>query len=96
MELPGIETEHLPGKMQSELLFRYVSFPFSPVLYLRFRFRVLTASRVVTNPQELPVPWASSRSPHDIRELRVRVNAVQITVRRRLPLSLILDPVLGS
>ena len=30
VELPGIETEHLPGKMHVALLFRYVSFPFVP------------------------------------------------------------------
>jgi hypothetical protein len=47
VELPGIETEHLPGKMHAELLFRYVSFPFVPARYLWFRFRVLTASRVI-------------------------------------------------
>jgi hypothetical protein len=56
VELPGIEPELLPGKMHAELLFRYVSFPFSPARYVRFRFRVLTASRVVTDPQGLPVP----------------------------------------
>ena len=37
VELPRIETGHLPGKMNSELLFRYVSSLFSPVRYLRFR-----------------------------------------------------------
>ena len=45
VELPVFEPELLPGKMRSELLFRYVSFPFGPAHYLRFRFRVLTASR---------------------------------------------------
>jgi hypothetical protein len=48
--LPGIETEHLPGIMRSELGFRYVAFPFVTASYLRFRFRVLTASRVI-NPR---------------------------------------------
>jgi hypothetical protein len=47
VELPGLETDALPGKMHSGLLFRYVSFPFSPARYLRFRFRISTASRVV-------------------------------------------------
>jgi hypothetical protein len=47
VELPGIEPEHLPSIMRSELRFRYVSFQSSPARYLRFRFRVLTASRVI-------------------------------------------------
>jgi hypothetical protein len=47
VELPGIEPASLPGLLPSELLFCYVSFRFSPVRYLRFRFRVLTASRAV-------------------------------------------------
>jgi len=38
VEPPGIEPELLPGKTHSELLFRYVSFRFSPARYLRFRF----------------------------------------------------------
>jgi hypothetical protein len=45
VELPGIEPASLPGLLPSELQFRYVSFPFSTVRYLRFHFRVLTASR---------------------------------------------------
>jgi hypothetical protein len=61
VELPGIEPELLPGKMHSGLLFRYVSFPFSPARYLRFRFRVLTASRVVAHRRELP-----DRLPDDL------------------------------
>ena len=44
VELPGIEPELRPGKMHSELLFRSVWFRFSPARYLRFRYRVLTAS----------------------------------------------------
>jgi hypothetical protein len=44
VELPGIETDALPGNMPSELPVRSVSFHFGPVRYLRFRFRVLTAS----------------------------------------------------
>ena len=44
VELPGIEPELLLGKIHSELLFRSVWFRFSPARYLRFRFRVLTAS----------------------------------------------------
>jgi hypothetical protein len=45
VELPGIEPEALPGLLRSELLFRYITFPFSPVRYLRIHSRVLTASR---------------------------------------------------
>ena len=47
VELPGIEPELLAGKMACGLPFRYISFPFSAARYLRFRFRVLTASRVI-------------------------------------------------
>ena len=46
VELPGIEPESLPGVLHSELRFRYISFQFSPIRYLRFCSRVLTASRV--------------------------------------------------
>ncbi len=35
VELPGIEPAALPGLLPCELLFRYVSFRFSPVRYLR-------------------------------------------------------------
>jgi hypothetical protein len=45
VELPGIETDALPASLHPELQFRYFPFPFSPARYLRFRFRVLTASR---------------------------------------------------
>jgi len=41
VELPGIEPEPLPGKIQSELPVRSISIQFSPARYLRFRFRVL-------------------------------------------------------
>jgi hypothetical protein len=44
VELPGIEPDGLTGLLPSELPFRSVSFRFSPARYLRFRFRVLTAS----------------------------------------------------
>ncbi len=54
VELPGIEPEPLPGKMHSELRFRYISFRLSPARYLRFRFRVLTASRAATHFPQLP------------------------------------------
>jgi hypothetical protein len=47
VELPGIEPDALPGLLPSELLFRYISFQFSPARYLRLRSRVLTASRAV-------------------------------------------------
>jgi hypothetical protein len=55
VELPGIETDALPGNMRSELPVRFVSFRFGPARYLRFRSRVLTASRAVTYRCELPV-----------------------------------------
>jgi hypothetical protein len=45
----GIEPDALPGLLLPEMPFRYVSFPFSPVRYLRFRSRVLTASRAGTD-----------------------------------------------
>jgi hypothetical protein len=44
VELPGIETDALPGNMPPELPVRSVSIQFRPAGYLRFRFRVLTAS----------------------------------------------------
>jgi hypothetical protein len=53
VELPGIEPDALPGNMPSELLFRYVSVRYSPARYLRFRSRVLTASRAVNYPINL-------------------------------------------
>jgi hypothetical protein len=49
VELPGIEPAALPGLLPSELPVRYVSFRFSPARYLRLSFRLLTASRAVTN-----------------------------------------------
>jgi hypothetical protein len=49
VELPGIEPASLPGNMPSELPVRSVSVQFSTARYLRFRFRVLTASRAVTH-----------------------------------------------
>ena len=63
VELPGIEPDALPGLLPSELPFRSVSFRFSPARYLRFRSRVLTASRAVTYRRKLPasyVPGAGS------------------------------------
>jgi len=47
VELPGIQLELLPGSLGSELQLRYVSVRFSLARYLRFRSRVLTASRMV-------------------------------------------------
>ena len=58
VELPGIEPELLPGSMPSELQFRYVTIRFSPARYLRFRSRVLTASRAGNCLRELPVHTA--------------------------------------
>jgi hypothetical protein len=48
VELPGIEPVSLPGDLRSDLQFRFISFQFSTSHYLRFRSRVLTASRAVT------------------------------------------------
>jgi hypothetical protein len=59
VELPGIEPVSLPGNMRSELSVRSRSFHFSPVDYLPFRSRVLTAS------SELPL----FIEPHETREL---------------------------
>jgi hypothetical protein len=53
VELPGIEPDALPGKTAADLQFHSVSFRFSPAHYLRIRFRVLTASRVIVG--QLPV-----------------------------------------
>jgi len=49
VELPGIEPAALPGNVVSEMPVGSASFPFSPVRYLRVRFRVLTASRAATD-----------------------------------------------
>jgi len=46
VELPGIETDALPGNMPAELPVRSVLVQFSTSRYLRFRSRVLTASRL--------------------------------------------------
>jgi hypothetical protein len=54
VELPGIEPVSLPGDLASELPVRSVSVRFSTTRYLRVRFRVLTASRVVTNARSSP------------------------------------------
>jgi hypothetical protein len=53
MELPGIETDALPGLLPCERRFHYVSFLLSPTRYLRFRSRLLTASRAVTHSTKL-------------------------------------------
>jgi hypothetical protein len=45
VELPGIETDALPGNLGSELPVRSISVEFGPARYLRLCFRVLTASR---------------------------------------------------
>jgi hypothetical protein len=47
VELPGIEPASLRGNMPSELPVRSISVRFNPSRYLRFRSRVLTASRAV-------------------------------------------------
>jgi hypothetical protein len=47
VQLPGIETDALPGNMTPDLPVRSRSVRFSTARYLRFRFQVLTASRPV-------------------------------------------------
>jgi hypothetical protein len=47
VELPGIETDALPGVLASDLPVRSISVQFSPARYLRLCLRVLTASRPV-------------------------------------------------
>jgi hypothetical protein len=64
VELPGIETDALPGNLASNLQFRYVSLQFSTSRYLRIRFRVLTASRALHNR-----PAYGSKGSADSREL---------------------------
>ena len=39
VELPGIEPVPLAHLLSAELLFRYITFPFSPVRYLRINYR---------------------------------------------------------
>jgi hypothetical protein len=48
VELWGIEPPPLPAEMRPELPFRSVPVRFDPIHYLRFRSRVLTASRAVS------------------------------------------------
>jgi hypothetical protein len=60
VELPGIEPAALPALLSAELQFHYASSRPSPVRYLRFRFRTLTASRAVTYRRGLPVSYASA------------------------------------
>jgi hypothetical protein len=65
VELPGIETDALPGNMAPDLPVRSISDQFSPARYLRFRFRALTASRVITPSRQQLDPasvFAVSRS----------------------------------
>ena len=69
VELPGIEPAALPGNMPFELRFRYVAFRFSPARYLRFRSRVLTASRRVAYRRELPASYAPRRNATRVGEL---------------------------
>lgn len=47
VELPGSETDALPGITSPELPLRSVSIRFSPARYLRFHSRALTAARGV-------------------------------------------------
>ncbi len=53
----GLEPPRLPGKTPVYLRFRSVSFQFSPARYLRFCFRVLTASRAVASGTDLMNPF---------------------------------------
>jgi hypothetical protein len=63
-ELPGIETDALPGNLASNLQVRHVSLQFSTSHYLRIRFRVLTASRALPN-----CPAYGSKGSADCRDL---------------------------
>ena len=47
VELRGFEPLRLPAEIQFDLQVRSISVRFSPAGYLRFCFRVLTASRVI-------------------------------------------------
>lgn len=66
VELPGIEPDALPGLLASELLFRYISFQFSTSRYLWIPFRVLTASRDISDQSTLRVP-VGKRLPNTCR-----------------------------
>jgi hypothetical protein len=93
VELPGIEPDALPGNMRSELPVRSISFRFSPARYLRFRSRVLTASRGITNfpahrvhgasadRHELPLPvFCGSLNDPTARPSRVQSTALVAVV----------------
>jgi hypothetical protein len=52
VELRGFEPLLLPAEIRFELPVRSVSVRLTPARYLRFRSRVLTASRVVVTPYQ--------------------------------------------
>jgi hypothetical protein len=55
VELRRFAPQLLPAEIPLDLQIRSVSFRFVPARYLRFRSRVLTASRAATDFPELPV-----------------------------------------
>jgi hypothetical protein len=61
-ELRGLEPLTLPAEIPFELQVRSVSFRFGPLRYLRFRLRVLTASRAVTSGTDLVARWRPHRA----------------------------------
>ena len=74
VELPGIETDALPGNMPSELRFRSVSVPFSPVRYLPVSFSGLDGVKSLHSRTSLSrgagVPRATAATP--VRRLHQR------------------------
>ena len=70
VELRGFEPPGSTAEMRSELQVRSVSFQFSPARYLRFRFRVLTASRAADSVRSLINAVASTASMSASRLLR--------------------------
>jgi hypothetical protein len=73
VELPGIETDALPGNIASELPARSVSVRLSPARYLRFRCRVLTASRAVSYRREPSVSYAARSQSNRVGDFQVPV-----------------------
>lgn len=62
VELTGFEPQVVPAEKRSELQVRSVSFQFNPARYLRFRFRILTASRAADSVRSLINAVASTAS----------------------------------
>lgn len=62
VELPGIETEYLPGALLAFLRVCSVSFLLSPARYLQFPFWLLTASTALCSHAPRVAGWFSDRS----------------------------------